>query len=115
MQKRISYVLELLEFLSLDYIEQYQRIEPFAKWNLPEETGAEWIDAYDMDILTSVAESNVMPENCQKLLIKIYDGFRTAFDNPEYSEVWTHQAMENHPFWQKQRETARLILKNWRK
>ena len=114
-QKRINYVLDLVEALSLDYNEQYQGIEPFAKWNLPEEIGLEWIDAYEMGILTSVIESDVMPENCQKLLIKIYNDFNMAFDNLEYSEIWTHQAMESHPFWQKQREAARFILENWRK
>ncbi len=83
-------------------------MEDFVRWNLPEETALEWIDALGaVDILK---KSNLFPENFIALLYEIIDIFDKAFDIPD-NPIWTHEAMKTHSFWENMRRLALQALK----
>ena len=41
-----KFILNLVKELAKDYDVQYQQMEEFARWNLPEEIASEWIDIW---------------------------------------------------------------------
>lgn len=102
-------IVSLCSYLAMSYKEQFNQMEGFVRWNLPEELGLEWIDA-EYIIFQAPELSNVLTEEQKNILYKIYNNFLSAFDKKTDSEVWTHEAMQTHPFWQKQRTLARQFL-----
>lgn len=103
----VSLVKFLLNNLKNDYAKQYEDMEDFVRWNLPEETALEWIDALGaVDILK---KSNLFPDEFISLLYQIIENFDKAFDIPD-NPVWTHEAMKTHPFWENMRSLAKQAL-----
>ena len=102
-----KFVLNLAKELAQDYDVQYQHMEEFARWNLPEEIALEWIDAEGMvDVLEY---GNYISKETADVLRKIMSAFILEFekiDNP----VWTHEAMKRSAFWNMQRLNARKVL-----
>ena len=107
-----GFVRELTETLAKDYEFQHEKMEEFARWNLPEETALEWIDAEGM--IEVLEAGNCLPPTSilgiQTILKRFYSAFKTP-DNP----VWTHEAMQKDDFWREQRITAKEVLKVWEK
>ena len=92
----------------MDYEKQYNEMECFARWDLPEEIGMEWIDA--TGIITSKALSQIISIESVHLLTKILGNFERAFADSEEKGIWTVEAMSKHPFWIEQRTLARQFL-----
>ena len=102
----IDRVTELAEELSKDYKEQYEAMEDFARWNLPDETGLIWID-YEY-IIRSDTLRELLGNEKVSILVEILDNFDHAFESQP--DVWTHQAMQTNEFWSKQRNLAKRFL-----
>ena len=105
------FILNLVEGLAQDYDTQYQHMEEFARWNLPEEIALEWIDAAGMvDVLEC---GKCISKETVDVLREIMSAFILEFkkiDNP----VWTHEAMKKSTFWNTQRLNARKVLDKMR-
>lgn len=101
------FILNLAKELAQDYDIQYQHMEEFARWNLPEEIALGWIDAEGMvDVLEY---GKCIPKETVDVLREIISAFILEFekiDNPE----WTHDAMKRSAFWNMQRLNARKVL-----
>ena len=102
-----KFILNLAKELAQDYDVQYQHMEEFARWNLPEEIALEWIDAKGMvDVLEC---KKCIPKETLDLLREIMNEFILDFEKIDNS-VWTHEAMEKSAFWNMQRLNARKAL-----
>ncbi len=102
-----NFIIDLARELSWEYKEQYNNMESFARWNLPEEIGLEWEGA---ELIIKKAEDEEMfSKEAMSTINEIFNNFDSAFDDMT-SEVWTHRAMQVHPFWMKQRELAKKVL-----
>ena len=101
------FILNLAKELAQDYDIQYQHMEEFARWNLPEELALEWIDAEGMVILLE-ARKCISKETAEELH-KIIRAFLLEFEKIE-NPVWTHEAMKVSDFWNTQRSNARKVL-----
>ena len=110
MNDRCAYVINLEKKLSMDYVDQYNAMEEFARWNLPEEIGLEWIDAEEMGIIGSDELIQSMSYDSIILLKEIVKNFNNAFEDPTMDDVWTHEAMQKHGFWNNQRLLAKRFL-----
>ena len=102
-----NFILKLAKELAQDYDVQYQHMEEFARWNLPEEIALEWIDAEGMVGVLKCGQC--IPKETVDLLREIIRAFILEFekiDNP----VWTHQAMKKSAFWNMQRLNARKVF-----
>ena len=90
-----------------DYDVQYQHMEEFARWNLPEEIALEWIDAEGMvDVLEC---GKCIPKETIDVLREIMNAFIPEFEKTD-NPVWTHEAMKKSDFWNMQRLNARKAL-----
>ena len=102
-----KYILNLAKELAQDYDVQYQNMEEFARWNLPEEIALEWIDAEGMvDVLEC---EKCIPKETVDVLREIMSAFILEFKkigNP----LWTHEAMKKCAFWNMQGLNAREVL-----
>ena len=102
-----KFILKLAKKLVQEYDVQYQHMEEFARWNLPEEIALEWIDAEGMvDVLEC---GKYIPTETVDILREIIGAFSLEFekiDNP----MWTHEAMKKSDFWNMQRLNARKIV-----
>lgn len=102
-----KFILSLVNELAQDYDVQYQHMEEFARWNLPEEIALEWLDAEGMvDILEC---GSCIPKETVDMLREIINAFILAFEEID-SSVWTHEAMRKGAFWEMQRLKARKLL-----
>ena len=101
------FILNLAKELAQDYDIQYQHMEEFVRWNLPEEIAIEWIDAEGMVAILECGKC--IPEETVEILREIINAFILEFekiDNP----VWTHESMNRSAFWDMQRLNARRLL-----
>ncbi len=105
----LLYMINAAEYLSMCYEKQYNEMEWFARWDLAEEIGMEWIDA--KEIIYSKNLTQAISDESSQLLKKILLNFEQAFEKTTESNVWTFEAMINHPFWKEQRELAVAFLK----
>lgn len=103
----LKFMISLAKQLSREYEEQYQSMEEFARWNLPEETGLEWIDA--QPIIEILENSNYLPDPMICNLKTICQNFYKAFDKTG-ADVWSHESMKTSDFWKKQRILAKLFI-----
>ena len=103
---------EELKSLSEPYEVQYEEMEDFARWNLPEETGLMWIDFYEVCFLPLLKELRGFSEEALSLLHAISENFEGAFKlvRKEYEVIWSHESMKGHPFWENQRNLAKQAL-----
>ncbi|MDO4398081.1 MAG: hypothetical protein Q4C21_06685 [Oscillospiraceae bacterium] len=102
-----KFILNLVKELAQDYDVQYQHMEEFARWNLPEEIALEWIDAEGMvDVLEC---GKCIPRETIDVLREIMNAFIPEFEKTDNS-VWTHEAMKKSDFWNMQRLNARKAL-----
>ena len=102
-----KFILNLAKELAQDYNVQYQQMEEFAKWNLPEEIALEWIDAEGMvDVLEC---GKCIPKETINALREIISAFVLEFEKID-NYVWTHEAMEKSVFWNMQRLNARKVV-----
>ena len=102
-----KFILNLVKELAQDYDVQYQHMEEFARWNLPEETALEWIDAEGMvDVLE---RGKCIPKEIVDALRKIMNAFVLEFEKTD-NPVWTQEAMGKSAFWNMQRLNARRVL-----
>lgn len=101
-------MIKAAQYLEKEYEKQYQEMEWFARWDLAEEIGLEWIDA--TGIIFSENLSKLVSEEAIQILVDILNGFENAFENHLKEFVWNDDAMKNHPFWKKQRELAKQFL-----
>ena len=106
----LIYMLKAACYLSMDFKRQFEQMEWFARWDMPEEIGMEWIDAEG--IIYSNELSQDISDDSLQLLVKILDNFKYAFDSPIESDVWSIESMQNHPFWIEQRSLAKRFLKS---
>ena len=78
-----KFILNLAKELAQDYDVQYQHMEEFARWNLPDEIALEWIDAEGMvDVLES---GHCISKETVDVLREIISAFILEFekiDNP---------------------------------
>ena len=98
-----SFILNLAKELSLPYDTQYQNMVDFARWNLPEEIALEWIDAEGM--IKILEASGYLSDDALGILQTILRNFALKFQLQDNSS-WTHDAMRNDTFWNKQRSLA---------
>lgn len=108
----VEYIISLVKTLSKDYDSILLETEPFVRWNLPEEIGMEWIDAFDMGILSSFMKIGSIPNTTKNLVLQIYNNFNDAFEIHCIQSVWTHESMKKSDFWDMQRALARAVLEN---
>ncbi len=101
-------MINAAQYLKKGYDKQHQEMEWFARWDLAEEIGMEWIDA--KGIIFSENLAKVVPTEAIQILVEILNGFENAFENRAKESVWNDDAMRNHPFWKKQRELAKQFL-----
>ena len=97
------FVQNLARELAQDYNIQYQHMEEFARWNLPEEIALEWIDVEGMiDVLECAKD---ISKETADVLRRIISAFALEFEKSNNS-VWTHKAMKTSAFWNMQRLNA---------
>lgn len=98
--------------LAFSYDDQLRNMEDFARWNLPDEIGLEWIDARDTRKISILHKSCVVPYDAIALLNQIVQRFDNAFDLPEAErdKVYSHEAMQNNAFWDIQRQDAHTLI-----
>lgn len=101
-----------LEVLSEPYEVQYEAMENFVRWNLPEETGLTWTDDFEACFLPFLREFPNISEEAISLLLEISKNFDGAFmlEQKELEVIWSHESMKNHPFWENQRNLAKQAL-----
>ena len=95
-------------YLAADYDKQYNEMESFVRWNMPEEVGLEWIDA--TEIIYSDALSRMVSEEAKAILITIRNNFDDAFKDSSKATLWTSDAMKSSSFWEEQRSLAKQFL-----
>lgn len=101
------FVLNLAKNLAQDYDTQYQHMEEFARWNLPEELALEWIDTEEtVNVLESAKYISKETVDVLREIIRAFILEFEKIDNP----VWTHEAMKTSSFWDIQRLNARKVL-----
>lgn len=102
-----EFLINLATELAADFEMQYETMEEFARWNLPEEMALEWLDAEGMvQILLNSNFRHLKELDIIKLII---ENFNRAFDE-SLSYVWTYSAMQNDDFWLQQRRLAQQLL-----
>lgn len=106
----LKYMINLARYLSMEYEKQFHEMEWFARWDLPEEIGMEWIDA--KGIIFSKELAQVISTESVHLLVKILNNFELAFTDSKKKDVWTDDAMYKHPFWAEQRSLAKQFLES---
>ena len=90
-----KFILNLVKELAQDYDVQYQHMEEFARWNLPEEIALEWIDAEGM--LDVLERGKCIPKEKIDMLREIMNAFILEFEKNDNS-VGTHEAMKKSAF-----------------
>ena len=111
--KDFQYLKMILEELGAPYEVQNMNIEDYASWNLPCEIASSW-DNIDY-FIDSLLDSCIIDEQVAELLKQIRDNFHNVSikGNMYESDIWTHEALKSHMFWQQQRnlanETIRII------
>ncbi len=106
----LKYMINAAKYLAKGYDEQYDEMEWFARWDLPEEIGEEWIDA--KGIICSPQLLKTIPHESLVLLLRILFNFENAFTNPAMIDVWSNEAMKTHKFWEEQRQLAKSFLES---
>ena len=101
-----NFMKVLTKELTDDYYTQYNNMEPFARWNLPEEIALEWIDAEGM--IEILSKEGQLSSELETLLTKIKDNFSSAFE--DNLNVYTHERMITGEFWENQRKLAKIAL-----
>lgn len=101
------FIQNLAEELAQDYNIQYQHMEEFARWNLPEEIALEWIDAEGM--INVLECGKCISKESADVLREIIGAFVLEFEKSD-NPVWTHEAMKTSAFWDIQRLNARKLL-----
>ena len=104
------YTINRLEELGASYVEQVNRIEDFALWNLPYEFADDWDNMnYFIDILYC---NKKIDDTVKSILDKIRSNFTNASQGQaDYNpDIWTHDGMRIHEFWSKQRMLAKEAL-----
>ena len=102
-----TFIRNLAEELAQDYDIQYQHMEEFVRWNLPEEIALEWIDAEGMiDVLEC---GKCISEETIDILRGIISAFDLEFEKNN-NLIWTHEAMKESAFWNMQRLNAKEVL-----
>ena len=101
------FILNLAIELAQDYDVQYQQMDEFVRWNLPEEIALEWIDAAEM--VNVLEHGKCIPKETIEVLREIISAFVLQFEKNDKS-VWTHEAMKIKTFWNIQRLNARKVL-----
>lgn len=98
--------------LAAPYDVQLENMEDFARWNLPDELGLEWIDARDMRQIIRLHENCVIPCDAVEMLNQIVQRFEDAFHLPEAErdKVYSHEAMQGSAFWDTQRQAAQTLV-----
>ena len=102
-----TFIQNLIKELAQDYDVQYQHMEEFARWNLPEEIGQEWLDAEGM--VRALEEGKCISLDFLNALKDIIFAFAIEFEKPN-NPVWTHEAMKTSDFWKMQRTRAKRLL-----
>ena len=102
-----NYLLKLAEELANDFETQYNNMEPFAQWNLPEEIGLEWIDAEGM--LNIIKKNNEVSKIVVDILQLIIDNFGLEFEKMN-DYIWSFEGMRTSDFWSNQRLLAKKVL-----
>ncbi len=94
------------------YDVQFENMEDFARWNLLDELGLEWIDARDTRKISGLHEFGVIPYSAVEMLNQIVQRFEDAFDLPETErdKVYSHEAMQGSAFWDTQRQAAQTLV-----
>lgn len=103
-----SFLINLTIELAADFETQFEAMEEFARWNLPEEIALEWLDAEGM--VQILKEANFRSRKELDIFELIIGNFNRAFDEPA-SHIWTYAAMQNDNFWLQQRTLAKQLLK----
>lgn len=108
----IRFMYDLAVELSKPYEMQYIEMEDFARWNLPDEMGLVWDDATGM--INNIQYECILPMEVISILREIRQNFLDAFELEEtsYKEIWSHEAMKNHPFWTGQRNLAKKVAES---
>lgn len=102
-----TFMLNLAKELAQDYDIQYQHMNEFARWNLPEEIALEWIDAEGMVDIWECGKC--ISKKSVDVLREIISAFNLEFEKSD-NPVWTHESMKKSNFWNMQRLNARKIL-----
>lgn len=102
-----NFLCNLAKELAADFQTQFDAMETFARWNLPEEIALEWLDAEGMLQILKEAKCGTTEE--LEILELIIGNFNAAFDQ-SLSHVWTYDAMQNDVFWLQQRNLAQKFL-----
>ncbi len=111
-QDWLTYMLNEVSELAAEYPVQMSTIEPFARWNLPDELGESWIAVRDMGIISNLERSSILPGESIATMQKIVDRFEDAFDLPadHRDHIFSHEALQEDDFWVIQRQLARSLL-----
>ena len=104
----LHYMINAARYLSLDVEKQLSMMEWFARWDLAEEIGMEWIDA--KGIIYSKELAQTISTEAVHLLATILNNFECAFNDSMKKDVWTIDAMYRHPFWEEQRSLSRPLF-----
>ena len=99
-----NFILKLTQELALDFDAQYQHMEDFARWNLPEEIALEWIDAEGM--IEILHKSQCITKDTFNILKTIVNRFVLEFEHPN-NPIWTCESMKKSDFWNIQRSSAK--------
>ena len=104
----LNFMINEARYLSKEYEEQYDEMEEFARWNLPEEIGLGWVDA--KGIIYSKELAQAISDESLQMLKRILYNFENAFQDSDMAVVWSHDAMKLNEFWEEQRNIAKQFL-----
>lgn len=107
-----KFFIDRLKVLADTYENQCKSIEDFALWNLPNDIAEDWSWenlSYFLDILK---ENNIISDMMLLRVNTIINNFDNASIDGEFydPEIWTHNGLKNHPFWDEQRRLAKELL-----
>lgn len=99
-----------LKRLSSSYKEQVASIEDFALWNLPSDIATDWDNCEQ--VIDSIFRANLIDQNVAKKIYSLIKNFdEVSLNGNKYDDIiWTLDGLRNHPFWENQRQLAKVVL-----
>jgi len=109
-----NYLIKLLQRLSSAYDKQNDKIEDFARWNLPNDIAEDWDNNIIEYFLKRLLDNGLITDVIAGKFNDIVDRFdQVSMGAVLYDEtIWTHEGLRAHSFWTEQRELAMVLLRD---
>ncbi len=112
----IDFYIRQAQNLALDYDSQYKMLGELGDY-ITEDIASDWLWTALKKGILKLYENNYISENVVRIYEEIdHNFYDVSMDGKYYDEkIWTLEALRNHPFWEKQRQLAKQVLKELEK